>query len=124
MRLSQAAAELAGPPESGRYSFAQKTSGDSFSVISTGTTPTPLGKAVVLEAILARTRAGAAEADVEHVEPRSGGRLRSPAAAPRSSPRSRPGRGPSSACARQPNIRSGNIWPITCRAVTGAGRSG
>jgi hypothetical protein len=34
------------------------------------------------------------------------------------------GNAPSSARARQPNIRSGSICPITCRAVTGAGRSG
>jgi hypothetical protein len=39
---------LPGPPESGRNSFFQNTSGAMVSVISTGTLRTPLGKAVAL----------------------------------------------------------------------------
>ena len=31
---------------------------------------------------------------------------------------------PGSACARQPNIASASIWPMTWRAVTGLGRVG
>src|SRR5262249_36907108 len=111
------------PPESGRYSLTQNTSGDSFSVISTGTTPTPLGHAVVLSPSLPGRAPVPPSPTFSTLNDLPWARV--PAiGSTQIDPALSAGTRPSSAWASAPNITSGSIWPITCRAVTGAGRSG
>ncbi len=117
------------PPESGRSSLRQKITGATFSVASTGMVRTPDGKAVRVQPVARRPRAGAAGVEGDDLEIR-----RSPAGSPRAWPDTEapPRNGgfhsaeaPSAvtrsgtAWCRQPIIRSGSRWPITWRTDTG-----
>src|SRR4029450_3140546 len=118
------------PPESWRYSLRHTTIGDTASLTSIGTFLTPLGKAVAerpsapgrapvppaWKLMTLNDCAWAASAGPPSVRP-------GPPIANRFHRHDVPSAGtpPPSAWCRQPNITSGNIWPVTWRAATGAG---
>ena len=119
------------PPESGRYSFFQYTTGDSVSMISTATLRIPLGNEVTDKPSLPGPRARAAGVEADDVE--AGLRLCSCSGSTPLNvwpPASRtfhsddvPSAGTRSgrACCRQPNTTSGSIWPMVERAATASG---
>ena len=102
----------------------QKITGACVSVTSTGMPPTPDGNAVVASPSLAG-RAPMPPRPTLIVLKAFVPSAAAPAiASTQMLPALSPGTWPCSAASRQPNIRSGSIWPTTWRAVTGAGRSG